>query len=393
MKILVLNFNLKGVGTYRRSFYFSRELARHHHDVTMVTVSQKSKFTPRIYYKQEWMHEVPEPLSRGQWVRIIEGPGLGYKWLPGWGSGPIDIGVRIREILFGEYDVVYGFEHHPNVSWPVYLTRYLRRYTFYSDWCDWFSGASNWFRGWKLAHKVDGFFEEQIRRVAHRITTNSSLLKQRAIQMGIPDNRVIFVPEGADTDYIKPEDRMLSRKDLGLPLDVPFVGMVIDKYWRESLDLFCRVRSQVPSAKLLVIGARQQGLVEYAKQIGIDQSIVETGWVSDKDYSLYLAAADVLFLIMKSDLRDLGRWPGKVSDYLAAGRATVITDVGDAAMFIKQHDAGLVACNSEEMAGNITYLLENYEVRCYYDNQARMAAVKYLDWRKLGHLINRVVTD
>jgi len=391
----VLNFNLKGIGTYRRSFYFSRELARHGHNVTMITVSRDSRFHPKVYYKRDWIGQSlqPTPTNEGPWVRVIEGPYLGYKWLPGWGSGPLDIWLRVREIFTGDYDVIYGFEHHPNVSWPVYLTRHLRSYRFYSDWCDWFAGVNNWFRGWKIMHKIDGFFEERIRLVAHRITTNSSLLKQRAIRIGIPDDRVIFIPEGANTDYIKPTDSRMARKRLGLPPDIPLVGMVIDLYWRESLEVFQEVRRRVPSAHLLVIGRRQAGLVDYARQMGLYEAIIETGWVSDEDYPLYLSSADVLFLVMKNDLYDLGRWPGKISDYLAAGRPTVIPNVGDAAAFIKQHNAGLVVNDLDEMATQIAYLLRDDEAARFYGEQARKAAVTSLDWQVLGDLINRVIAE
>jgi glycosyltransferase involved in cell wall biosynthesis len=393
MQILVLNFNLKGVGTYQRSFYFSRELARRGHDVTMFTVSRDSKFHPKVYFKKDWVGQSDRPVGEGPWVRIIEGPNWGYRWLPGWGSGPLDIWLRTKEILTGDYDVVYGFEYHPNVSWPVYSTRLLKPYRFFSDWCDWFAGVNNTFRGWKLAHKVDGFFEERIRLIAHKVTTNSSLLRQRTLHIGIPEDRVMFVPQGCDPHYIKVIDSEVARKRLGLPLDIPLVGMRIDLYWREGLDVFREVRQRVPSAHLLVIGRKQPGLSEYAEQIGLGDAVIETGWVSDEDYPLYLASADVLFLVLKNDLYDLGRWPGKIGDYLAAGRPTVVVDVGDAAAFIKKHNAGLVVHDLEEMAFQIAYLLSDGESRHFYGEQARKAAVNHLDWQVLGDLINRVVVE
>lgn len=393
MKILVLSNNLRGVGTYRSCFYISRELARHGHQVTMFTVSRDSKFKPKVYYKQDWISQNAYPEGEGPWVRMVEGPRLGYKWLPGWGSGPLDIWLRIREILLGNYDVVYGSEHHPNVAWPVYLTRLLREYRFYSDWRDWFAGVNNWFKGWKLAHQIDGFFEERIRLIAHRVITNSSRLRQRAIQIGVPADRVFFFPEGAASDYIKPVDCGIAREHLGLPLDVPLVGMMIDSYWRESLEVFLQVHCQVPTAHLLVIGRQQPGLVEQAAKSGIGEMVIETGWVTDEDFPLYLASADVLFLVMKNDLYDLARWPAKISDYLAAGRATVITDVGDPAAFIKQHDAGLVVHDLKEMADQIVQLLRDDEARAFYGQQARKAAVNSLDWRVLGDSINRVIVE
>src|SRR5262245_25908696 len=104
MRILALNSNLKDVGTYYRCYYFSRELARRGHDVTMITVSRESRFRPRMYFTRDRITEQAAPVGDGPWVRVIEGPRWGYKLLPGWGSGPLDIWLRVREILTGNYD-------------------------------------------------------------------------------------------------------------------------------------------------------------------------------------------------------------------------------------------------------------------------------------------------
>ena len=388
----MLNANLKDAGTYYRCFYFSRELARHGHDVTMITVSRVSHFRPRTYFTRDRINGQAAPVGDGPWVRVIEGPRWGYKLLPGWGSGPLDIWLRVREILTGNYDLIYGFEYQPNVSLPVYLTRPLKRYRFYSDWCDWHAGGSNVLRGWKLAHKVDGFFEEHIRLIADKVTTSVSLLRQRAVRIGVPEHRIAFVAQGCDSDYITPIDMQSARKQLNFPLEVPIVGMGIDeRYWPESLEVFQRLRQQIPAALLLIIGRKQAELREYAEGLGLGASIIETGWVSDVEYPLYLSIPDVLFLVMKPDRRDLGRWPGILCDYLAAGRPTVVTDVGESAAFIKQHQAGLTVASLEELADKIASLLQDAEARRFYGAQARRAAVTALDWRVLGEGIHQIV--
>lgn len=161
MRILALNFTEKGVGTYLRAFYFSRELARAGNEVTLATVSRSSRFQRGISYKRGWIGEASEPRGEGPWIRLIEGPAWGNRALPGSGWGPLDIWGRIRELETSNYDAVLGFEYQPNVSWPVYLTQRRKNYAFYSDWCDWFGGSSNRFCGWKLAHRVDAYFEEK----------------------------------------------------------------------------------------------------------------------------------------------------------------------------------------------------------------------------------------
>ncbi|GAH54392.1 unnamed protein product, partial [marine sediment metagenome] len=47
MKILGLNANKKGRGTYYRALYFMREFAKRGHSVTMFTVANDLKWTSR----------------------------------------------------------------------------------------------------------------------------------------------------------------------------------------------------------------------------------------------------------------------------------------------------------------------------------------------------------
>lgn len=394
MKILVLNFNLKGIGTYRRSFYFSRELARRGHDVTLFTVSRDSKFHPKVYFKKDWIGQTDQPVGEGPWVRMIEGPNWGYKWLPGWGSGPLDIWLRVKEILAGEYDAVYGFEYHPNVSWPVYLTKPLSQYRFFSDWCDWFAGNSNKLRNWKIAHKVDGWMEEHIRFLARKVSVTSKTLYERAIAIGLPDNRIIHIPEGVDTDYIEPLPRQKMRARFNIPLDVPIALTGLGWETRRSLGIFAAVLKRVPNARLIVLGRECPSVVRAAQELGIAGQVYFTGWVSDEDYPRYIACADVCFLSLEDTLLHRARWPAKILDYLAAGRAVVTNGVGEVFDLFTQREVGVLApYDIEAMAEVIAALLQDPERRVYYGQQARRVMVEEWDWRVRGEQIVKVVEE
>jgi glycosyltransferase involved in cell wall biosynthesis len=392
MKILVLNFNLKGVGTYHRSFYFSRELARHGHEVTMITVSRDSRFRLTAYFKQDWIGQSKQPTGDGPWVRMIEGPRLGYKWLPGWGAGPLDIWLRIREILAGRYDVVYGFEYHPDVSWPIYLTKPVRNYRFFSDWCDWFAGSSNQFRGWRIAHKVDAFFEEKIRFLAEKVSVVSKVLRDRAVSIGIPRERIVHIPQGAATDYIRPLPQEEMRQRLGLPVGVPILAAVRNADMCREVLIFEQVLKQVPSTLFLMIGREAPKAMELACRLGINDHIIAAGWVNDEDYPRYLVCADVCYCPLRDGLNDRARWPTKILDFLSAGRATVTNGVGEVAPLFQNHEIGLLAEQGEErFASCIVSLLEDKERRRYYGENARRLMVEEWDWRLRGEQISRVV--
>lgn len=394
MKVLVLNFNLKGVGTYRRSFYFSREIARHNHSVTMVTVSREARFRPKVYYKRDWIGENPVSIGPGPWVKMIEGPNLGYKWLPGWGSGPLDIWLRIWKILSGDYDVVYGFEYHPNVSWPVYLTRPFKSYRFYSDWCDWFAGNSNQMRGWKIAHRIDGYFEERIRFLARKVTVTSRVLYERARSIGIPEVQIVHIPEGAATDYIRSLPVQEARSPFGFPQEAPMVLTGIDWEVDRSLEIFAALLRQTPAARLIVLGREHPVARKKAEELGIADRVHFTGWVSDEDYPRYIGCADVCFLSLKDTLLHRARWPAKILDYLAAGRPVVTNGVGEVLDLFTRYPVGVLApYDVEAMADAIAHLLGDPERRLYLGQEARRVMVEEWDWRVRGKQIVQVIEE
>ena len=185
MKILLLNANRVGVGTYHRALHFGRELARRDHDVTMMTVSATSRFRAEVRRDRDHF-------------TIIECPNFLDELLPWHASGVLDIALRIRELWRGAYDVVYAFEYQPNISIPVLLARRFKRFVLISDWCDWHAGASYHFGGYRLAHAIDRRFEEHIRHRADFITTINTTLHDRARSIGIAEDRLAIVGEGVD---------------------------------------------------------------------------------------------------------------------------------------------------------------------------------------------------
>lgn len=392
MRILALNFNQKGLGTYLRTFYFCRELARARHEVTMVTVSRTSRFKRCVSWKREWIGEFAQPKGDGPWIRLIEGPAWGYRALPGWGSGPLDIWHRMRELQTGEYDAVLGFEHHPNVSWPVYLTRHSNGFRFVSDWCDWYGGSSNRFRDSKLAHRIDSYLEERIRYCAERVSVISRVLQQRALSLGIPEEKVVYLPNGAPTDYIQPRDKKLARKRFLLPEDSPLVVAVRNGDMCREVRIFGAVLRQIPQAVFLMVGSPSKPAMALAKQMSIEDRITTTGWVSDEDYPWALGCADVCICPLEDSLNDRARWPTKILDFLSAGRAAVTTPVGEAETLFRKSDVGVLAGHAdEEFAEEIIALLRSQERRHFLGELARQVMVHEWDWRVRGSQIAALV--
>lgn len=392
MKILTLNANLKGVGTYLRCFYFSRELARAGHDVTMATVSRDSMYRSKVSYKSHWIGETSTPPCDVPSIRMIQGARLGYKWLPGWGSGPLDIFMRMRELLLRSYDAIYGFEYQPNVSWPVYLTHPLQKYRFFSDWCDWYAGGSNYFRGYKWAHRIDRILEEQIRYRAEKVTVISRMLENRAIQIGIPREQVVYLPEGVDTEYIRHQPIEHARKKLNLEVNRPTIIAVNDDDMCRTVRIIGSCIQRLPDLAAVIVGNVSSAARQLAGQLRLERNMHWAGWVSDEDYPTYLSAANVLILPLAKDGNNAARFPAKVLDFLAAGRPVVMSDIGEVAQIIRTHRLGhAIHADDDHFAQSILALLENVEEASDIGLRARQVMERDWDWNTRSALIQSVL--
>jgi len=379
MNILLLNSNLSGVGTFVRALNFGKVLISAGHSVTLCTVSRTERWQSLKYVKNG--------------LTVIEMPNLGYKMLPGWGSSWLDILLRLRLISIGNFDCVYGFEYQPNVAWPVYMTKRRLGYRFLSDWCDWHAGASNVFRNIKLAHRIDGYFEENIRFQADRLSVISSLLLVRAIGIGIPPEKIVLIEEGVDTEFIKPLPQDEMRSKFGFHTQVPIIATITDSHMDIPVEILSKIRQVIRDAKLLVIGRKDPEVAQIALKLGLKSEVYETGFVEDADLPRYLACADVCFLPMTDNLSNQARWPAKINDFLAAGKPTIISPVGDIANLFNQNPIGSLAKTADDFANELVRFIINQPLRFASGECARQVALTHLDWRVLQDKIIQIVTS
>jgi glycosyltransferase involved in cell wall biosynthesis len=75
------------------------------------------------------------------------------------------------------------------------------------------------------------------------------------------------------------------------------------------------------------------------------------------------------------------RWPSKVNLFLAAGRAPVITRIGDLAFLLEREGAAVVAnCDAGDLADKLATLLNDAALRERCERRARYVAEHLLSW-------------
>jgi glycosyltransferase involved in cell wall biosynthesis len=371
MRILMLNHHITWRGAFTRCYQLARRLGQFGCQVTIVTISPAQRLRSRRFELEG--------------IEVIETPDL--LWGPlrsGW--DPWDIAYRSWWLRHQrQYQVIHAFDNRPAVILPILLSRRPNGGALVSDWGDW------WGRGGVIRerpHKVlnrileplETFFEEHFRHRAKALVTVSELLRERAIALGIPPERIRVIANGCDTEAIPSMDKAQARGRLGLPQNakvIAFSGFTSYEF-DFLLRSFKEVCGRVPDAILLVTGhkfLKGRGTPDFPNR----GRVLETGMVPREDLGLYLSGADVCVLPFKDTLANRARSPGKLWDYLAAGRPIVSNDVGEAGALLSRDKVGLVArYDPQDFGGKILSLLTNPEMCAEMGQRARnLAETKY----------------
>ena len=330
MRMLLLNHNLRGRGTWHRAWQFARELARRGHEITLWTAA------PHHYYRHA--------TQRRERVRIVETP----SWAPladgddGW--GPLDVLWRGARVLFEPFDVCYAFAHPPNVWWPAWLARRLRRRPLLYDWCDWYEGGifpkrmemrregligpgerplQRRIERWEIG------LERRMLRMAGRVTVISNTLMDLARRAGRREDELLLMPNGADLDRIQPTDPVRCRAELGLEATGPYLAYASNYHPDQEMLLraLAHTAERHPNVRLILAGPPfAESLV---RELNVGERIVNLGRIDPERVSVALGAADALVLPLEDNASNRARVPYKFTDYLAAGRPIVTNRVGD----------------------------------------------------------------
>lgn len=368
MRILFLNHNVRFGGTYYRAMPMAEQLAAKGHDVTLLTVS------PTLRWRAEW--------SRVNGVRLGEMPNWGQEY-SGEGYGPLDNLLRIVHAGIEPYDIIHLCDHKPNATFAGFPGR-LRGAKLVSDWIDWWGGPGGIndvpSRRFPIVGRFEEWWEERSKLWSDGVVTISSVLRERALALGCPPERVRFIPTGAAIDRIRPVPLAEARQRLGIPADRKIVGFI--GMGQGDLEIVMDAIRQLPGVRLMVIGGKTPRVREMAERFDMADRLWQTGFVPDEQVSDYLGCANLMCLPLTDRAANWGRLPNKLLDYMCAGRPTVASPIGDIADYCREHRVGLLAEN-DDFLDALEMLLADPKLQTEMGRQARHIAETVFAWPRL----------
>lgn len=187
----------------------------------------------------------------------------------------------------------------------------------------------------------------QALHAATRVFAVSDSLRQVAIGLGLPPDKVQVVGNGVDLARFRPEPKAEARRALGLAEDAPVLisvgGLVERKGFHRVIELLPALLQRHPGLRYLVVGGPSpegdmgEALRAQVAQAGLDEVVHFLGPLPPDALRGPLSAADVFVLSTRNE-----GWANVFLEAMACGLPVVTTAVGGNAEVVCRPELGSV---------------------------------------------------
>lgn len=229
-------------------------------------------------------------------------------------------------------------------------------------------------------------YERHILRSADRIFVVSTPLHRHLVDsMGIPADKMVVLPNGADPDVFVPQSGSDVRRAYGIEerFVIGFVGIL--RPWHGVdllLDAFGELRRQHASAHLLIVGdgPLQAHLTTRAGTLGLGREVTFTGRLAHTDVVRHVAAMDIAV----SPHATFYASPMKIPEYMSMARPVVAPALDNIRDLIEDGVTGLLfePGSTAALAGALSRLMEDPPLRRALGEHGRQRVIERLNWRR-----------
>lgn len=205
---------------------------------------------------------------------------------------------------------------------------------------------------------------------------------------GIPEERIVQIPNGVDTDRFTPPaltDKQRTQEALGLADAAQVVVCVGRLTAKKRVDILLQAWESVhrvhTSARLLLLGDGPEQTALQALADELDLGLSVTFYGAQPDILPYLHAADVFVLPSVSE-----GLSNALLEAMAAGLPCIVSNIGGNVDLITDGENGLFfgSGNVKQLTEMLLRILRNDMERCEFGRRARETV-------KVSHSMDRVV--
>jgi glycogen synthase len=247
-----------------------------------------------------------------------------------------------------------------------------------------------------LRYRGVRFLETRALKAADRCFVICEGLRQEIIARGIPEDKIVVVPNGVDAKRFVPApiNRDLQRKlRLEGKIVMGFIGSFRDyEGLNLLLEAMIRIAPELPDLQLVMVGGgdTMPDLEKQAAQAGLQHRVIFTGRVPHKEITDYYSLFDFMIL-PRLDTRETRLvTPLKPLEIMAMGKALIASDIGGHREIVEEDVNGLMFKSEDvaDLAATCLAVARNEPLRLDLGRRAREWVVAHRDWNVL---INRYV--
>lgn len=379
MKIIFSTYETKEIGgSYLRSLSLAKGLSKQNHQLVLWTSAKKLSLIPKF--------------SEEDGVKIIESIGIfPYRFRKG-GYDPFDVILRIVVILFSKCNIIHSFNHRPASTLPaLFKSIFCKNCKWFLDWADLWGKGGIADRRYGPFHfftsYIDHYTERLFIKLAFAVTAISDDLFNKAIKFRDNKQNVYFLGVGANIDDIKVMSQVSARKILKFSKDIKIlIYLYVGTYDEELLaHIFIALNKLRSDTRLLLLGPRLTNFEQILyKHPQLKNKVWNQGVVERQSLSIYLAAGDLMLLPFSNKEINRGKFPNKIGDYLAAGRAMIANPTGEVKKILNKEKVGFLASEDPaEFAKTIDKVLNQTRKLQKLGRKARLLAER-ISWSNLA---------
>ncbi|MDN5319802.1 MAG: hypothetical protein PWP49_222 [Thermococcaceae archaeon] len=211
------------------------------------------------------------------------------------------------------------------------------------------------------------------------------------MRVGIPEDKLYYIPNGVDTSLFYPQETALIRKELNIPIDKKIlisVGNLVEKKGFEYLIRAMKIILHARDDVLLYIigeGPLRKRLENITRELKLEEHVFLVGPKPHRDIPLWINAGDLFVL------------PSLVENFgvvnieaLACGKPVISTINGGSEEVITSEEYGLLCpprdpeCLAEKILMALNKEWDREKIRKYAEQ---------FDWRNIARQIFKVYED
>ena len=249
-------------------------------------------------------------------------------------------------------------------------------------------------------YMVDRIERFMLPRADRFIVVTERLKQTLQTDYGVPESKIVVIPNGANTELFKPMPSDRAKAELNLNNSHDYVCFVGSLWRAQGVEYLIKssplILEELPNTKFLIVGDGQlkAELINLAENIGVLDKFIFTGMVPYKQVPLYVNACDVCISPQARDFRNerTGVSPLKLCEYMACGKPVVVGDLEGNRDLILESNAGYVvqAEDPAQLSSAIIKLLKDKELSGKLGENGRRAVLDRYSWESVAERVAEV---